>query len=197
MKTEWNLSVIYKGLDDPAYEADMKAYEEAVAEAKAVIERAKALNEKERVELLLTQEEKIYELRQKLGEYVGLAQSVDTTSGDLMAQYSRLMKIEASYKPFEVAIHKIYAEIEDMEKVIAESELAGYYAFRLRKIRDVCLIKPEFCSEFFEFLAEPFCSCFVGVPASGNVKSVCRKAERDGFAYSARGTGNKCAVIHN
>ena len=136
MKTEWNLSVIYKGLDDPMYEADMKAYEEAVAEAKAVIERAKALNEKERVELLLTQEEKIYELRQKLGEYVGLAQSVDTTSGDLMAQYSRLMKIEASYKPFEVAIHKIYAEIEDMEKVIAESELAGYYAFRLRKIRE-------------------------------------------------------------
>ena len=32
MKTEWNLEVLYKGLDDPAYEADMKKYEETIKE---------------------------------------------------------------------------------------------------------------------------------------------------------------------
>ena len=30
MKAEWNLSVIYQGLEDPAYEADVKAFEEVV-----------------------------------------------------------------------------------------------------------------------------------------------------------------------
>ena len=38
MKTVWNLSVIYQGLTDPAYEADVKLFEEAVASTKEVIE---------------------------------------------------------------------------------------------------------------------------------------------------------------
>ena len=32
MTTVWNLSVIYQGLDDPNYEADVKAFEDAVIE---------------------------------------------------------------------------------------------------------------------------------------------------------------------
>ena len=58
MKTEWNLEVLYKGLDDPAYEADMKAFEEAVKSSAEVIEKAKSLGDVEKVEALLLQEEK-------------------------------------------------------------------------------------------------------------------------------------------
>ena len=43
MKTEWNLSVMYQGLDDPAYEADVKAFEEVVKATAEVIEKAKTL----------------------------------------------------------------------------------------------------------------------------------------------------------
>ena len=37
MKTIWNLSVIYNGLTDPAYEADVRAFEEAVKETENVL----------------------------------------------------------------------------------------------------------------------------------------------------------------
>ena len=37
MTTVWNLDVIYNGLTDPAYEADVKAFEEAVASTAKVI----------------------------------------------------------------------------------------------------------------------------------------------------------------
>ena len=42
MKTEWALDPIYKGLEDPAYEADMQAVEKLIAEfAKEVKEADK------------------------------------------------------------------------------------------------------------------------------------------------------------
>ena len=135
MKTEWNLSAIYQGLSDPAYEADVKAFEEVVADTARVIEAAKAMNEKERVEALLLQEEKVNTLYMKLGEYVELAQSVDTSNGDLMAQISRLQKIYSNYAPYEAAIKKLYAGIADLDKVLNTSELAKEYSFRLKEMK--------------------------------------------------------------
>ena len=136
MKTVWNLSVIYQGLTDPAYEADVKAFEEAVNATEKVIEEAKALEDVEKVEALLLQEEKVNELYIKLMGYVELAQSVDTGSGDLMAQISRLQKIYSSYAPYATAIQKIYAGMEDLDAVLAASELAREYSFRLKETQE-------------------------------------------------------------
>ena len=136
MKTEWNLEVIYNGLEDPAYEADVKKFEEAVAQTEKLIESVKIKTEKERVETLLLQEEKINDLYMKLMGYVELSQSVDTSDGNLMAQSSRLQKIYSSYAPFQTAIKKLYANVEDMEKLLEESELAKEYAFRLKEMKD-------------------------------------------------------------
>ena len=136
MKTEWNLKVIYNGLEDPAYEADVKDFEEAVAETEKVIENVKAMGEKERVETLLLQEEKIHDFYMKLMGYVELSQSVDTSDGNLMAQSSRLQKIYSSYAPYQTAIKKMYANVEDMDKLLEESELAKEYAFRLKEMKE-------------------------------------------------------------
>jgi len=136
MKAEWNLSVIYKGIEDPAYETDVKAFEEVVAATEKVIKAAKDKSEKERVESLLLQEEKIHTLYMKLRSYVELAQSVDTSNGDLMAQISRLQKIYSNYAPYEAAIKKMYAEINDLDSVLEESELAKEYSFRLKELKE-------------------------------------------------------------
>lgn len=136
MKTVWNLSVIYQGLTDPAYEADVKLFEEAVASTKEVIENAKGMEDKEKVETLLLQEEKVYELYFKLMGYVELSQSVDSSNGDLMAQGSRLQKIYSNYAPYEAAIKKMYAKIGDLDKVMEESELAKEYSFRLNELKE-------------------------------------------------------------
>lgn len=136
MKTEWNLSAIYQGLSDPAYEADVNTFEEVVSDTAKVIEAAKVMNEKERVETLLLQEEKVNELYFKLMGYVELAQSVDTGSGDLMAQISRLQKIYSNYAPYEAAIKKMYADIKDLDKVLEESQLAKEYSFRLNELKE-------------------------------------------------------------
>ena len=95
MTTVWNLDVIYQGLEDPAYEADVKAFEEVVASTAEVIENAKALGDVEKVETLLLQEEKVFDLYMKLMGYVELASSVDTSNGDLMALNTRSRFVKA------------------------------------------------------------------------------------------------------
>ena len=136
MKTVWNLDVIYKGLTDPAYEADVKAFEEAVKETDEVIKKALNLGDVEKVETLLLQEEKVFDLYMKLMGYVELASSVDTSNGDLMAQSSRLQKIFSEFAPLSTAIQKIYAGIEDLDAVLASSEIAKEYSFRLKEMKD-------------------------------------------------------------
>ena len=136
MTTVWNLSVIYQGLTDPAYEADVKAFEETVKATEKVIEEGKNLEDVKKVESLLLQEEKVFELYIKLMGYVELAQSVDTFNGDLMAQSSRLQKIYSSYAPYSTAIQKIYEGIEDLDKVLTTSEVAKEYSFRLKEMKE-------------------------------------------------------------
>ena len=136
MTTVWNLSVIYNGLTDPAYEADVKAFEEVVASTAEVIEKAKTLEDVEKVETLLLQEEKVYELYIKLMGYVELAHSVESSNGDLMAQSSRLQKIFSNYAPYEAAIKKVYAGVEDLEYVLENSGLAKEYSFRLKEMKE-------------------------------------------------------------
>ena len=136
MTTVWNLSVIYNGLTDPAYEADVKSFEEVVASTVEVIEKAKTLGEVEKVETLLLQEEKVYELYIKLMCYVELAHSVDSSNGDLMAQSSRLQKIFSNYAPYEAGIKKVYAGVNDLEQVLENSKLAKEYSFRLKEMKE-------------------------------------------------------------
>ena len=136
MTTVWNLDVIYQGLEDPAYEADVKAFEEVVASTAEMIEKAKALGDVEKVETLLLQEEKVFDLYMKLMGYVELASSVDTSNGDLMAQSSRLQKIFSQFAPYATAIQKIYAGIKDLDCVLNTSEIAKEYSFRLKEMKE-------------------------------------------------------------
>ncbi len=43
MKTEWNLSIFYTGLDDPSYEADIRSLETANRNMHELAEQAQEL----------------------------------------------------------------------------------------------------------------------------------------------------------
>ena len=133
MKTEWSLEEIYKGLEDPAYEADVKAAREAVEETAALLEKLEKEAEGERAERLLLQQEKVVSLLRKLFQYVSLRQSVDTGNGDLMAQLSRLQKIDADYTALPTTINRQLAGIRDIDGLAEKSELAAAYRFLLKE----------------------------------------------------------------
>ena len=134
MKTEWALDPIYKGLDDPAYEADMQAVEKLIAEfAKAVKEAgpAEVCTEK----LLLLEEELVLKIS-RLGLYLSLRQSVEAENGEVMAQDSRLMKMYSQLMPFTAAADKIFAKIEDIDALAKTSEVVKEYTFLLKQAKE-------------------------------------------------------------
>lgn len=137
MKTEWSLDVIYKGLDDPKYEADVKASEELVAEyAKVVAEAQGAAEAEGYVERLLLLEEEFTLKLYNLALYLDLRQSVDQEDGDVMAQSNRVMKIVSAAAPSAAAADKIYAKITDIESLAEKSEVIRAYVFKLKNAKE-------------------------------------------------------------
>lgn len=135
MKTEWNLDPIYKGITDPAYEADMKALADSGSELDKLVREASQKPLRERIEGILRQLEERRRLMERLQLYIGLRLSINSEDGEMMAQDSRLTKIYTQAAATEVAAHRILADIPDLDALVQESELIGEYRFYLRETK--------------------------------------------------------------
>lgn len=127
MKTEWNLEVLYKGLDDPAYEADMKKYEEVQKEFVELYEAVKDKRPEDVAEALLLKQEEMAYLLRKLSEYISLRQAVETENGDLMAQMNRLIRIYNNAVGTELAAEQFVSKMEDVDAAAEKSDIIKEY----------------------------------------------------------------------
>ena len=133
MNKEWNLDVLYLGLDDPQYLADFKACEEV---GKAIGEYAKTVGNadvKERTEKLLELIERFEELLQKLYLYLMLRNATNTEDGEVMAQKSKVLQIAAESAEAMCAAERVLADIEDIDVLAAESEIIKANIFYLKE----------------------------------------------------------------
>ena len=135
MKTEWNLDILYKGLDDPAYEADIKALEVAGNELAELVKKAEDMPLKERAEAILLQQEKISKFLMKLYNYIGFSMAVDTENGDYLAQESKIMTIYNKFIAADLAADRILAQIEDVDALARESSIVAEYVHRIKTIK--------------------------------------------------------------
>lgn len=133
MNTEWSLDGIYRGMEDPAYEADIAALEKSVGDMKALAARIEEGTECRHVEELLLAEEKFTELVIRLYSYLSLRQSVNTEDGEIMAQIGRIESILSAAAAAQAAIKKHLAQIEDVDALAAKSEVIKAYSFRLKE----------------------------------------------------------------
>lgn len=134
MNTEWALEPIYKGIDDQAYQTDMKSLEELVeAYGKAV---AEATDPEAAAEKLLLLEEELNFKVQKLGLYLSLRQSVNAEDGEAIAQENKLMKLVSAAAPFAASAEKLLAKIEDVDALAEKSEVVKAYTFKLKEMKE-------------------------------------------------------------
>lgn len=133
MKTEWNLDKIYRGLEDPAYEADIQRLWESIKELEAYLQQAEERSERERTEDLLRLMEKEIGLMRKLQQYVGLRREADTQNAQMLAQMNRIQKIWSAGTKANAVAKKMLAGIGDLEALSRESSLIQEYAFFLKE----------------------------------------------------------------
>lgn len=141
MKTEWSLDILYKGMDDPAYEKDFKTLEETIAELKEIVEHTQDFGKDEAaacaaVEKILLTEEKLTLVLYHLADYIQLSQAVNTEDGALMAQMNRLMKLMSAYSSIESAAAKRMAQVGDVSALAKKSEVIKAYEFLLEQNKE-------------------------------------------------------------
>ena len=143
MNTKWNLNVLYKGLDDPEYEKDMKKAEELFAKLKAVVRSDEADSVKKIEDILLVMEE-IEKTTGRLGAYIGFSQAVNTKDGALMAQMARLMRMFSDAAEDEAAAKKILGQAGDVDALTEKSQvIKDYRTFVKRAEKEYSHLLPD------------------------------------------------------
>ncbi len=135
MDTKWNLDRLYKGFDDPAWQADIEALEKAYACFKDAVYEAEEKADKPAVEAVLSAMEEIQKLSGKLGLFAGLRQAVNSRDSEAMAQTARLMKLRSAGAADRAKAKKALGGIEDLDALSADGGIIADYGFLLREMK--------------------------------------------------------------
>ncbi len=135
MNEVWNLDPIYRGFEDPAYEADMKTLKETVAQFEAFTQ---TLGSGENVEALrrgIALEEELTRLVSKLAEYASLRQSADTRDAQAGSQLGRVMAAYSGIAGPEAAFRAWASSLPSLMELVDGDDLLKAYSFLFRNMK--------------------------------------------------------------
>ena len=136
MNEVWNLDPIYKGFDDPAFEADLAAGQEKMQEFTDLTANLAQMEPAAALRKGIALQEQIEALVSKLGLYASLRQSANTRDPEASSQLGRLMAIYSSMAAPDAAFRDWLSKLPNlMELVDADEELKDY-RFMLGKIAE-------------------------------------------------------------
>lgn len=133
---EWSLDLLYKGFDDPKFEADMKAVDEKIAELNDFAANLGSMGNKDTLLGYVRISEELNQLASDLYSFAGLRSSTNARDNEANSAIGRLMgKLSATAKA-ETAAKKFIAEMEDLDALIESDPILKDYEFMLKKIRE-------------------------------------------------------------
>ena len=136
MNEVWNLDPIYKGFDDPAFEADLAAGKEKLQE---FADFAASLAQQEPAAALrkgIALQEQIEALVSKLGLYASLRQSANTRDPEAASQLGRLMAVYSSAAAPDAAFREWLSKLPNLMELVEADEELKDYRFMLGKIAE-------------------------------------------------------------
>jgi pepF/M3 family oligoendopeptidase len=136
MNGEWSLDILYKGLDDPKYKEDREELQKLTDSVKEFSESLQSRKEEE-TDLLKAIEymEQYQVLGNRLGFYLMLRQSVNTSDGQVVNELNSIEKLfSESSKPMAV-IHKWIAGIGNIETYMEKYPKLKSYQFLIDEMK--------------------------------------------------------------
>ncbi len=134
MNSNWDLSILYRGFDDPNFAADMKALDEKIADYRAFKELAPSLTSEDFLVGYLHREESLSELVSKLFTFCNLRYSANTQDGEAASTMGVLMGKMSATAADSAALNKMVAATENIEELIAGNEYLREHGFLLTSI---------------------------------------------------------------
>ena len=135
MKAVWNLDVIYRGFDDPAFAADLKAMQQVVADFSAFADTLEELDTLEGLRGGIALEEKLMELGRKLAFYAQLRQSVNTRDSECASCLGQVLQLFSGAAGAEAAWKQWAAGREDLMEAVSKDEMLKAYTFLFENLK--------------------------------------------------------------
>ncbi len=134
MNEVWNLDPIYKGFDDPAFEADLSALKAAVADYAAF---AAGLGTAEPADALrkgIDLQETIQKIANKLGEFASFRQATNSRDSEAGSQMGRVMSAVSATAAPDAAYREWAAKLPNLMELVEADEKLRDYRFVFEKI---------------------------------------------------------------
>ena len=133
----WDLSILYGGFDDPAYDSDFKSLDSEIAKFTKLAAEAKSLDEGALLLSFIENNERITELAGKLIAFANLRYTANTADSEASSALGRVMSLISATAAPSAALGKIISELDGLEQLIdATPELADYKYFLMNIKRD-------------------------------------------------------------
>ena len=133
MKNTWDLSFLYKGFEDEAYQSDLAKWPAMIAEQKALLDSDLPVQEK--LEQLMDASEAMSALVDNLYGFTSLTLATDASNGVAQQYEDKLSLIANDASLVDSAITRFVGGIENLEEIIAASEKLQAVAFALREMK--------------------------------------------------------------
>lgn len=135
MNKEWSLDILYKGYDDPGFEADEKALVALIEEFSDSAQKLEG-EPKEVLKKAIVLNQKLIEKASDLFSFASLSQSVNTSDIKAASILGRLSSRMSALAAPRTALVKYIADLENLSSVIDSDPLLKEHEFYLSQIRE-------------------------------------------------------------
>ena len=129
MNEFWNLDPLYKGFDDPQFDADLNALKAAVADMAAFAAGLETAEPLEGLRRGIELQERFSELVNKLAEYASLRQSCNTRDSEAGSRLGQIMAIYSGSAAPAAAFESWAAKLPNLMELVAGDEGLKDYTY--------------------------------------------------------------------
>ena len=136
MKETWLLDVLYKGYDDPQFEADIKKLDELIAQCNTLADTLSHKDETATLKQILTTLNELEQISYQLLAYANLRQSCDTTDAQTAAYLDKITKKTSNVAKAKAKFNRYIAQIKDLDACLEKEEALQEYTYLLHSIQE-------------------------------------------------------------
>lgn len=135
MYQEWSLDVLYKGIDDPALQEDMKKFEEVIAAYKQMVASLPKEASGAALRQVIETKETLTVLTRRLASYFSLRRATNSADTEGAAYQTRILGMMAGTTKEDVAFEKYVGRIENLNEILAGDEVLSQYRFYFQQLQ--------------------------------------------------------------
>lgn len=137
MKSEWSLDALYTSYDSPEFTADYKKLEQLIGEYNQFVSSLTHKNDLDQLQQLIQFMEQLQILTAKLGYYLQLSHSADTSNSKLSSLIGQLEELTSNLAKSEAKVTRFISEIPELMNLVkSDDKLRGYEFYFAKLLRE-------------------------------------------------------------